>query len=72
MEQRYQALEKAEEASKRRLAELDELEDHLRREFEQSERQLIAERREIELLRSRLQTPRERLQPGGQRAATNG
>ncbi len=74
MEQRYAALDKAEETSKRRVAELDEMEDQLRREFEQSERALAAERREIETLRSRLRLHLERSQNGGPavRASLNG
>jgi hypothetical protein len=47
MEQRYQAMEKAEAAAKRRLAELDDLEDHLREEFESQQRQLVFERQEL-------------------------
>jgi hypothetical protein len=51
MEQRYQALDQAEEAARRRMAELDELENRLMQEFEKQERQLALERRQIETLR---------------------
>lgn len=54
MEQRYQALERAEEAARRRMAELDELENRLTQEFERQERQLALERRQVETLRARL------------------
>ena len=54
MEQRYQALEQAEETARRRMAELDELENRLTQEFEKQERQLALERRQIEAVRARL------------------
>src|SRR5262249_578757 len=54
MEQRFAILEKAEAASQRRLAELDELEELLRTEFDQQEKRLSDERDEIEILRTRL------------------
>jgi hypothetical protein len=50
MEQRYQALEQAEAAAKRRLAELDDLEDHLRQEFDNQQQQLLRERQELDAL----------------------
>lgn len=53
MEQRYQALEQAEEVARRRMAELDELENRLNQEFEKQERQLALERRQLETQRAR-------------------
>lgn len=60
MEQRYQALEQSEEAATKRLAELDDLENRLREEFEGEQRQLGLERQEIEALYAEL---RSRSQP---------
>jgi chromosome segregation ATPase len=54
MDKRYQDLEKAEDAARRRLAEMEELEIRLEQEFEKQERQLAIERREIERLRTKL------------------
>jgi chromosome segregation ATPase len=64
MEQRYLALENAEEASQRRLEELNELEDLLRHEFEQQESRLVQERREIDVLRTRLRMQIRKLEEG--------
>jgi chromosome segregation ATPase len=58
MEQRYDALEKAEAAAKSRLAELDDLEDHLRQEFENQQQQLVRDRKEIEALYTELRGTR--------------
>jgi hypothetical protein len=69
MEQRCRTLEKAEEAAKRRLAELDDLEERLREEFETQERQLAQERRELETLRNQL---RPRILPRPDRSARAG
>jgi len=54
MEERYTALEKTEEAAKRRLAELDDLEERLQQEVQEQEQQLAQERRDMEMLRARL------------------
>jgi predicted nucleic acid-binding Zn-ribbon protein len=54
MEQRYQALEKAEVAARRRLAELDDLEDRLQEEVEDQQRRLILERKEIDAISAEL------------------
>ncbi len=70
MEQRYQALERAEEVARRRMAELDELENRLTQEFEKQERQLALERRQIEALRARLHL--QGLDPDAQAVCANG
>jgi hypothetical protein len=57
MEQRYLALEKSEEAARRRLAELDDLEERLRQEVEEQERQLAQERQDMETRRAKLPNP---------------
>jgi chromosome segregation ATPase len=54
MEERYAALEKAEEAAKRRLAELDELEERMQQEIHEHEQQLAQERRDMEIMRAKL------------------
>jgi DNA repair exonuclease SbcCD ATPase subunit len=54
MDKRYQDLEKAEEATCRRLAEMEELEMRLEQEFAKQEPQLARERRENERLRAML------------------
>ena len=54
MEERYAALEKAEEAAKRRLAELDELEERMQQEVHEHEQQLAQERRDMEMMRAKL------------------
>ncbi len=48
MEQRYLALEQAEQAIQRRMAEVDELEERLRQELEAQERRLASERRDLQ------------------------
>ncbi len=58
MEQRYLALEQAEEAARRRMAELDELENRLMQEFEKQERELALERRQVATLHARLHLDR--------------
>jgi hypothetical protein len=57
MEQRYQALEQAEEAASRRLAELEDLEDRLREDFESQQQQLVRERQDLEALYKELRGP---------------
>jgi hypothetical protein len=54
MEERLNELEKAEQSAQRRVAELDELETRLRKEFEEQERQLTEQRSEVAALYSRL------------------
>jgi hypothetical protein len=54
MEQRRRALDKAEQAAQRRVAELDELADRLREEFEEQERQLAVKRKDVNALYARL------------------
>jgi chromosome segregation ATPase len=54
LDQRFNALEKAEEAAQQRLAELDDLETRLRDEIEERETQLAAERRSVEALTAQL------------------
>jgi chromosome segregation ATPase len=54
IEQRLLALDKAETAVQRRGAELEEFEERLRQDFEEQERRLAEERREIDALRTRL------------------
>jgi hypothetical protein len=64
MEQRFAALEQAEQALQRRIAELDEVEQLLRNEFEQQERRLAFERQEIDVLRFKLRSQITKLQQG--------
>jgi hypothetical protein len=64
MEQRRRALDKAEQAAQRRVAELDELEVRLREEFEQEEQKLAERRKDVAALYARL-----RQDPGGQNPA---
>jgi hypothetical protein len=59
MEERLRALDRAEQAAQRRVADLDELEAQLRDEFEDQERRLAEQRREVASLSARL---RQRLQ----------
>ena len=47
MEQRYLVLDRTETTTQRRIAELDEREERLRKEFEENERQLSKERQEL-------------------------
>jgi DNA repair exonuclease SbcCD ATPase subunit len=54
LDQRFNTLEKAEEAAQQRLAELDDLETRLREEIEERETQLAAERRAVEALAAQL------------------
>ena len=57
MEQRLRELDETEQVAQRRVAELDELEVRLRDEFEEQERQLAEQRREIAALNARLRRP---------------
>jgi chromosome segregation ATPase len=71
MEQRYQALEQAEVAARRRLAELDDLEDRLQEEVDEQQRQLVLERREIDALCAELrgrQVPAKPVKPSSPKA----
>ena len=54
MERRLRALDLAEQAAQRRVAELDELEVQLREEFEDQERRLAAQRRDVTAMYARL------------------
>jgi hypothetical protein len=54
MEQRLRALDQAEQAAQRRVAEMDELEAQLRDEFEEQERRLAEKRSEVAALSARL------------------
>jgi hypothetical protein len=54
LDQRCDALEKAEDAAQRRLAELDELEARLRGEIGEREKQLVTERAAVEALARQL------------------
>ncbi len=54
MERRLRELDRAEQTAHRRPAALDELEARLREEFEEQERRLAAERREVAALYRRL------------------
>jgi hypothetical protein len=54
LDQRFDALEKAEEAAQQRLTELDDLETRLRYEIEDREKQLAAERAAVEAFAAQL------------------
>jgi hypothetical protein len=66
LEQRYTALEQAEESLRRRIAEIDQLEVQIRHELEQRERQLALDEQELEKARTVL---RQQLQRRGKPAA---
>src|SRR5262249_30899052 len=63
MEQRYLSLERAEEAVRQRMTELDELEERLRQEFDAQEQWLATERRDLQVVWSKL-SPQERRRRG--------
>jgi chromosome segregation ATPase len=54
LEQRFAALEKAEESFRRRTAEIDQLEVQIRLELEQREQQVALEHKELEKARAKL------------------
>jgi chromosome segregation ATPase len=54
VEQRYRALEANETAAQRRMKELEEWEERLHRDCEQQDKQLAAERRELDALRAQI------------------
>jgi hypothetical protein len=54
MEERYRRLEEMEAAARRRLAEVDDLEERLRQEFETQQTQLARDRRDLEMLYEKL------------------
>lgn len=54
LDQRLKALDQAEQATQRRLAELDDLEARLRHEIEEQEKQLAIELKAVEVLAARL------------------
>jgi hypothetical protein len=54
LDQRIKIIEQTEQATQRRLAELDDLEARLRHEIEDQEKQLAAERKSVEALAARL------------------
>jgi hypothetical protein len=54
LDHRLKSLEQTEQATQRRLAELDDLEARLRHEIEEQEKQLAVERKAVEVLAARL------------------
>jgi hypothetical protein len=57
MERRLRALDLAEQVAQRRVADLDDLEVRLREEFEEQERRLADQRRDVAALYARLRQP---------------